>query len=73
MEKRHGEMKPVIQKALVKLDGPVFKQLQDNREDWAMNDRYLFSGAIQYFGPSSVCDITTVTLQLERSKELASV
>ncbi len=63
MEKRHGEMKPVIQKALVRLDGPVFKQLQDNREDWAMNDRYLFSGAIQYFGPSSVADITTVTLQ----------
>lgn len=73
MEKRHGEMKPVIQKALVRLDGPVFKQLQDNREDWAMNDRYLFPGAIQYFGPSSVCNITTVTLQLERSKELASV
>lgn len=73
MEKRHGEMKPVIQKALVKLDGPVFKQLQDNREDWAMNDRYLFPGAVQYFGPSSVCDITTVTLQLERSKQLASV
>lgn len=73
MEKRHGEMKPVIQKALVKLNGPVFKQLQDNREDWAMNDRYLFPGAIQYFGPSSVCDITTVTLQLERSKQLASV
>ncbi len=73
MEKRHGEMKPVIQKALVRLDGPVFKQLEENREDWAMNDRYLFPGAIQYFGPSSVCDITTVTLQLERSKELASV
>ncbi len=73
MEKRHGEMKPVIQKALVRLDGPVFKQLQDNREDWAMNDRYLFPGAVQYFGPSSVCDITTVTLQLERSKQLASV
>ena len=73
MEKRHGEMKPVIQKALVKLDGSVFKRLADNREDWAMNDRYLFPGAIQYFGPSSVCDITTVTLQLERSKELASV
>ncbi len=73
MEQRHGEMKPVIQKALVRLDGPVFKQLADNREDWALNDRYLFPGAIQYFGPSSVCDITTVTLQLERAKELASV
>ncbi len=73
MEKRHGEMKPVIQKALVKLDGPVFKRLQDNRQDWAMNDRYLFPGAIQYFGPSSVCDITTITLQLERGKTLAAV
>lgn len=73
MEKRHGEMKPVIQKALVKLDGAVFKKLQDNREDWAMNDRYLFPGAVQYFGPSSVCDITTVTLQLEKSKSFASV
>ena len=70
MEKRHGEMKPVIQKALVKLDGPVFKQLEENREDWAMNDRYLFPGAIQYFGPSCVCDITTCTLQLERAKSL---
>ena len=73
MEKRHGEMKPVIKKALVELNGPVFAQLQNNREDWAMNDRYLFPGAIQYFGPSSVCDITTVTLQLEQSKTLASV
>ena len=73
MEKRHGEMKPVIQKALVRLDGPVFKQLQDNREDWAMNDKYLFPGAIQYFGPSCVCDVTTCTLQLERAKQLASV
>src|SRR5574344_1327163 len=73
MEKRNGEMKPVIQKALVKLDGPVFKQLEDNREDWALNDKYLFPGAIQYFGPSSVCDITTVTLKLEQEKQLASV
>ena len=72
MEKRHGEMKPVIQKALVKLDGPVFKELEGNREDWAMNDRYLFPGAVQYFGPSSVCDITTCTLQLERSKSLVN-
>ena len=73
MERRHGEMKPVIKKALVELDGPVFKKLEENREDWAMNDRYLFPGAIQYFGPSSVCDITTVTLQLESSARLAKV
>ena len=73
MERRHGEMKPVIKKALVELDGPVFKKLEENREDWAMNDRYLFPGAIQYFGPSSVCDITTVTLQLESEAKLARV
>ena len=72
MERRHGEMKPVIQKALVRLDGPVFKQLEENREDWAMNDRYLFPGAIQYFGPSCVCDLTTCTLQLEREKSLVN-
>lgn len=73
MERRHGEMKPVIKKALVELDGPVFKKLEANREDWAMNDRYLFPGAIQYFGPSSVCDITTVTLALESEAKLARV
>src|SRR5574344_2052069 len=72
MEKRNGSMKPVIQKALVKLDGPVFKQLEDNREDWALNDKYKFPGAIQYFGPTEVCDLTTVTLQLEQSKTLVN-
>lgn len=72
MEKRHGEFKPVIQKALVKLDGPVFKKLEQSREDWALNDNYKFPGAIQYFGPSSVCDITTVTLQLEKQKTLVN-
>lgn len=73
MERRHGEMKPVIKKALVELDGPVFKKLESNREDWALNDRYLFPGAIQYFGPSSVCDITTVTLALESESKLSRV
>ena len=73
MERRHGEMKPVIKKALVELDGPVFKKLEENREDWAMNDRYLFPGAIQYFGHSSVCDISTVRLQLESEAKLARV
>ena len=70
MEKRHGKMKPVIQKALVDLNGPVFKKLEDNRENWALNDDYVFPGAIQYFGPSSVCDITTQTLKLETEGKL---
>lgn len=67
MEKRHGEMKPVIKKALVKIDGPVFKYLQDHREEWANNEEYLFPGAIQYFGPTEVADITTRTLALEKN------
>ncbi len=67
MEKRHGEMKPVIKKALVEIDGPVFKYLQDHREEWANNEEYLFPGAIQYFGPSEVADITTRTLALEKA------
>lgn len=72
MEKRHGEFKPVIQKALVELNGPVFKQLESHREEWAMEDRYIFPGAIQYFGPSSVCDITTQTLKYENQARLVN-
>ena len=68
MEKRHGVFKPVIQKALVDLNGPVFKQLKQNRENWAMNDEYLFPGAIQYFGPAAVCDLKTRTLVLEQNQ-----
>ena len=66
MEKRHGKYKPVIQKALVDLNGPVFNILKQNRENWALNDEYLFPGAIQYFGPSSVCDLKTRTIVLEQ-------
>ncbi len=66
MEKRHGKMKPVIQKALVELDGPVFKEFEANRENYALNDCYIFPGAIQYYGPTEVCDNTTITLQLEQ-------
>ena len=73
IEKRHGHMKPVIQKALVRLDGPVFKKLEQNREIWAPEDKYVFPGAIQYFGPSEVADITTQTLKLEHEAKLSAV
>ena len=73
MEKRHGEFKPVIKKALVELNGPVFKELEKNRTAWAYEDKYIFPGSIQYFGPSSVCDITTETLKLENSAKLTAV
>ncbi len=65
MEQRKGKPTPVIKKALVDLDGAPFKTFAANRDDWAVNDRYLFPGPIQYFGPSEVCDATTVTLALE--------
>jgi diphosphate--fructose-6-phosphate 1-phosphotransferase len=68
MEKRHGEMKPVIQKALVKLDGAPFKEFASKRDFWAENTAYVYPGPIQYFGPSEVCDEPTKTLQLEQAK-----
>jgi len=66
MEKRHGEMKPVIQKALVLLNGAPFQKLVESREEWALNTSYVYPGPIQYFGPSEVCDITTKTLKFEQ-------
>lgn len=66
MERRHGELKPVIQKALVRLDGAPFKFFAANREAWAQNTEYIYPGPIQYFGPTEVCDQTTITLALEQ-------
>ena len=68
MERRHGEMKPVIQKALVRLDGAPFKAFAAARESWAKETAYVYPGPIQYFGPTEVCDEPTKTLQLEQSK-----
>ena len=68
MERRHGEMKPVIQKALVKLDGAPFKAFAAQREAWAKETAYVYPGPIQYFGPTEVCDEPTKTLQLEQAK-----
>ena len=68
MERRHGEMKPVIQKALVRLDGAPFKKFAACREEWAKETAYVYPGPIQYFGPTEVCDEPTKTLQLEQAK-----
>ena len=67
MERRHGKMKPVIKKALVRLDGAPFKEFAAHREDWAVNTRFVYPGPIQYFGPSEVCDQCTITLKLEQA------
>ena len=68
MERRHGEMKPVIQKALVKLDGAPFKAFAAKRDEWALETAYVYPGPIQYFGPTEVCDQPTKTLALEQAK-----
>ena len=66
IERRHGEDKPVIRKALVELDGKPFKYFEANRDTWAEETCYTYPGAIQYYGPSEVCDLTTRTLALEK-------
>ena len=68
MERRHGEMKPVIQKALVKLDGAPFRFFAANRDNWAVNTEYVYPGPIQYFGSAEVSDQPTITLKLEQGK-----
>ena len=65
MERRHGAMKPVIQKALVLLDGAPFLKFASKRDDWAYNTCYIYPGPIQYFGPAEVCDQPTLTLKYE--------
>lgn len=65
MERRHGEMKPVIQKALVRLDGAPFLKFASKRDEWAINTSYVYPGPIQYFGPAEVCDQPTMTLKYE--------
>lgn len=65
MERRNGMMKPVIQKALVRLDGAPFRKFASQRHDWALNTCYVYPGPIQYFGPAEVCDQPSLTLQYE--------
>lgn len=65
MERRHGQMKPVIQKALVRLDGAPFQRFAAKRDAWALNSDYVYPGPIQYWGPAEVCDQCTMTLKYE--------
>ena len=67
MERRNGEDKPVIRKALVELDGAPFKYFAERRDEWAEKTMYVYPGPIQYFGPTEVCDQPTMTLKLEQS------
>ena len=68
IERRNGEDKPVIRKALVELDGKPFKYFEAHRDEWSKETCFVYPGAIQYYGPTEVCDLTTRTLALEKSK-----
>ena len=67
IERRNGEDKPVIRKALVELDGKPFQYFAAHREQWALETCFVYPGAIQYFGPAEVCDQPTKTLALEKA------
>ena len=67
MERRNGKMKPVIRKALVELDGKPFQTFAAMRDKWAVDTCFVYPGPIQYWGPSEVCDKTTITLALEKA------
>ena len=68
IERRNGEDKPDIKKALVELEGKPFKFFEANRDTWAVETAYTYPGAIQYYGPTEVCDLTTRTLALEKGE-----
>ncbi len=67
MERRNGKDKPVIRKALVELDGKPFTYFCEHRQQWAEETCFTYPGAIQYYGPAEVCDLTTRTLALEKA------
>ena len=68
MERRHGEMKPVIRKALVELDGAPFLKFAKERDEWKRHTCYVYPGPIQYFGPTEVCDQPSLTLVYEQKR-----
>ncbi|MEC7838919.1 MAG: diphosphate--fructose-6-phosphate 1-phosphotransferase [Chlamydiota bacterium] len=71
MEKRKGKLKPVIEKALVDLNGKPFQKFVESRESWKFNDEYIYPGPIQFFGPESITDLTSITLDCEKSHSVS--
>jgi len=69
-ELRNGKKKAVIKKALVDLNGSVFKEFAKQRDSWALgngkDEYYDYPGPIQYYGPDAVCNAPTKTLKLEQ-------
>ena len=68
IERRGGEDKPVIKKALVDLEGKPFRYFEKHREKWSRETCYVNPGAVQYFGPPEIADRPTMTLMLENEE-----
>jgi pyrophosphate--fructose-6-phosphate 1-phosphotransferase len=65
LEKRHGILKPVIEKALVDLKGKPFAHFQSQRDKWIAEDAFVIPGPIQFFGDKELTEILSWTLELE--------
>merc|ERR1712217_710701 len=66
MERRHGKDKPVIKKALVEIDGPVFKYFKSQYPSWQTVDMNANVAPIQYFGPDEVINTAPLSVQLKK-------
>ncbi|KAK9133221.1 hypothetical protein Scep_012749 [Stephania cephalantha] len=64
VERRHGKFKPVIKKAMVELEGAPFQKFASKRGEWAINNRYISPGPIQFCGPVSNGVNHTLLLEL---------
>lgn len=64
LEERKGKTKPVIQKALVDLEGKPFLEFKKHREKWKLEDDYVYPGPIQFFGPEELTDSVSLSLSL---------
>jgi len=67
VERRHGKFKPVIKKAMVELEGEPFKKFASMRDEWAIKNRYISPGPIQFKGPGSDDICHTLVLELGAS------
>ncbi len=62
-EERKGKMMRVIDKSVVKMNGPAFVEFTKKRRDWQLFDQYQSPGPIQYYGASK--NVVNKTLAIE--------
>ncbi|GAV72168.1 PFK domain-containing protein [Cephalotus follicularis] len=65
VERRHGKFKPVIKKAMVELEGAPFQKFASLRDEWALKNRYISPGPVQFVGPTANATNHTLMLELD--------